>query len=52
MIDDPYLAMAVGAQALRRRIERQSLGMGGALGVAVALPKSAGKVLVRALAAI
>ena len=34
MIDDPYLAMAVGAQALRRRIERQSLGMGGALGVA------------------
>jgi len=34
MIDDPYLAMAVGAQALRRRAERQALGLGGALGVA------------------
>lgn len=34
MIDDPYLAMAVGAQALRRRIERQTFGLGGALGVA------------------
>jgi ATP-dependent helicase HepA len=34
MIDDPYLAMAAGAQALRRRIERQALGLGGALGVA------------------
>jgi ATP-dependent helicase HepA len=34
MIDDPYLAMAAGAQALRRRVERQALGLGGALGVA------------------
>ena len=34
MIDDPYLSMAAGAQALRRRTERQALGLGGALGVA------------------
>jgi ATP-dependent helicase HepA len=34
MIDDPYLALAAGAQALRRRVERQALGLGGALGVA------------------
>ena len=34
MMNDPYLAMAAGAQALRRRTERQALGLGGALGVA------------------
>ena len=34
MMDDHYLAMAAGAQALRRRVERQALGLGGALGVA------------------
>ena len=34
MSDDLYLTLAAGAQAVRRLVERQGLGIGGALGVA------------------
>ena len=34
MMDDPYLALTAGAQAIRRLVERETLGLGGVLGVA------------------